>query len=740
MPDGVEAGANAVEVQQEYHFLPSLDDSERSRKRYFGDDIPWKGLVKQDELNFIISRDELAYRAWKREVSVLFNRGYTIKAWKKVGDKNEPNPRLKDQLETYFRLIEADPEIRQAYSLRWQYGHCPIALTRKETPGSTDELRQPADEKADILRISGVPGDVVGEIHLGRSYTDNTYGEITEYEITMMVNNADKPVWCHANRFIHTKNEWIDNHPKGIQRLHPLYDKFCTKKTLDKAILEVPRQFARPVPVAMPTGNAKDGSLPKKEEYEAVTAGWKDITNVSYFVFPPNWDAKLLQTDGALNITPYWDATMESIAAGLLGSRFALLGAEAGAISTSDANATEFYSDMADKQTNEISPVYYELGRLGELSGQVKRADNEWWEIEWEPIWELDAKEEAEIHKLEAEAERARAATVKLYTEAGWTAEEEAGEVVMRSPGGAEVILGMAGTAPEPKSARMEMGRAAFDPVDDTTANQLNREWGVKTAANEARMSNDVQSWFTQFYGDEFVEVFNKAWVEEIGPLDMESTLGVAGADLKRNVNSRASFETQMTEWVPSEYGAYQADLSNDLIEAWRFEVENTARLAGRPVNANVIIDTNTIRQIETQGAKAAKDLFGGQHKAVMDEIVLGLDSGLSRPEIMDAIAKNVYAGTKNRNASIYKYIHTEQMNARFKTLRSYGAQKFRLRTVGDNNVRPEHTAASLGPPGDESDFMHILSDYGCRCYIIPVTVYDQALADQQAAKGEVLG
>ena len=710
----------AAKVATEYHFLPAYDTSDRSRSKFYGDDIPNKSTVYQRELNYAISRDELAYHAWERETSALFNRGHTFKAWKESNGKREDNPDLQRQVEGFFKSINADPEIRQSYSLMWHYGFCPIGITRKETLTSLSDLKEPADVTQPIVKIQGISGDQVTNIKLGTTFGADRYGEIESYTILMPTGRGgeDKDTVCHWSRFIHWKSHWIDNHPKGIPRLHPYFDTLASKKHLDYAMREVPRQFARPVPIMRATGTGAERV--KKEEFDGMKAAWKDISSASYFVTGPGWEPMLLSTDGALDPQPYRDAIIQSFST-ILGSEFATVGAKGGSISTSDANATEFYSAMGDKQRNDIAPIYHELGRLGELSGQITVGENEGWDIVFNPLWEMDDKEMAEVRKFDAQAEFIRAQTIKAYTEAGWVPTMEDDILVMTSPQGAsiDISIGMAGLKP---ALTVNATSEWVDGLDRQDRQKLYREQAPGFKALENEMVDKTQTWLTIFQ-KEFLELMDQLWPEHMG----RRGPGLSGA----SAAGSAEFQTTLEGWEPSQYNQFVDDLNEFMVDAWSRTGGETAGGLGRTLEAGAIVDSATIAQIEANGTKLAKDLFGNQHKAVMNEIVNGIKTGAGQAEIREAIAQNVFAGVKSMPATINKYIHTEVSEARFRTMRRLGATKFRYLTSNDDRVRPEH-AQLEGQIGDESDFMGPLSDFGCRCTIVPVTVWDEIVAEKQ--------
>ena len=731
-------------MEVEYTYIPGYDDSKRSRKSYSGTDIPFQATVKQEELNYLVSRDSLAARAWEMEISGQFNRGYEIKAWKKVGDVKEDNPQLKQNLENYYKSIDADAEVRQSVSLRWHYGFCPISVIRDEKDITKEQLKDEADLTKKILRISGIPGDQVKEIHLGKDWGTKDYGRIVGYTIALMADKgADEDTYIHGSRFIHIKNHWIDNHPAGIPKLHPLFDDFCVKKTLDAAMMEVPRQFARPLPIAYPTGTGED--KPSKEEYDGMKKAWVDITNRSYMVLPPNWKAELLSTSGALDPEPYWNARIEAIAAGTLGSKLALVGAEGGSISTAKENTNQFYTGLADKQNNEVSPIFYELARLGTLTGQISMGDNEGFEIVWNPLRQMDAQEEAEIAVLEARATLLRAQAFKAYWETGARPElDDDGDLTMTFEG-VPLTTGMTGVPlVTARPLRAGVNAEAFG-LDIAERQELYNEWVPRTTGVEAKTLNDVQTHMTTLHL-QFLDLLNEQWANEIGDDDALKT-GTTGigpyteklielrgetSPIKAAVNSTGAFQTTLTDWQP-DLSDLEGTINEAGVEAWEISATEVGILHNHPLAPGQFLDEPTIAQIQADGHRMATDMWGTQSKAVMTEIENGLKANLGRAEIVDNVNKKILANTNNLNASVNRFVHTQASKARFNTMRSLGATSFVYLTSNDDRVRPTH-AQLEGQIGDETTFMVPLSEFGCRCTIVPQTVWDDVVAKKTGA------
>ena len=726
-------------AEGDFTFVPAFDNSTRSRARFYGDDIPFKARVDQKDLNYLISRDELAAHAWRKEKAVLFNRGHSFEAWKTVNGEREDNPELEDQLKSFFQKLDADREIRQAWSLKYQYGFCPISITRAESLENYDQLAEPADTTKDIIKISGISGDQVdGDIKLGTDIRSPDYGEPVMYPIILPSGSYEKTFPIHASRFLLWKEEWLDNHPKGIPRNHALYDAWCIKKHNDNALSEVLRQFARPLPVARPL--ATDPKMfPKKEEFKAMKADMVDFDNTSNVVLPPNWVLELLSTDGALDPKPHTDYNIQNLAAGSLGTELALTGKPAGTQSTAGENTAQFFADMADEQKNDIAPVYYALGELGVESGQIKMGEGDGWRMRFNALWEMDVKEEAEVALLDARTAWYQAQTLSIMTHPttglGWSPMPDGDDITAVSPDGAEFSVSVAGipvARPVPPdgilSATQMAGimRAYNGTVRGLTQPErrsLYTKWEPKTATGEARMTDAAQTHLTMML-NQFLEEFDTQWEKELGQGYSPTGAGNTGY----NVAGQAEFQTTLEGWLPPGMTSFEDDMGEHLVDAWSVSVGETQAALGQAVNPELVIDANTINQIKANGQKLAKDLFGSQHKAVMNQIVEGLQSGKGRAEIQEMISKNVFAGVKKLPATIQKYIHTEASLARFQTMRKYGATEFTYLTANDDNVRPHH-AQMEGHRGTEEDFMGLLSEFGCRCTIIPVTAWDEVVA-----------
>ena len=311
----------------------------------------------------------------------------------------------------------------------------------------------------------------------------------------------------------------------------------------------------------------------------------------------------------------------------------------------------------------------------------------------------------------------------------------------------------MQGTAgmPKVKAKPLTNVNAYAPPLSIEARKKLYEKRSIKTKTLENNMGDRVQTHLTRF-GKEFLAEMAEQWKkEDMGPLDFDPTLGATGEKPKGvdkidyynvnggipeytrisyNIASQADFQTNLEDWESPTYDTFEADITDDLVEAWRLTTSQQAKNMGQTMDPDALIDEETLAQIKANGKKLAKDLFGTQHKAIMNQISEGIRAGKGYKEISDLVSQEVFAGTKNIPATVQKYVHTESALAQIKTMKSMGATRFVYLTANDGNVRDEH-AALESREGDESDFIPYLSEFGCRCTLIPRTIWDDIVEEE---------
>lgn len=702
---------------------------------------PFQETVSTEDILYLVRRDELAYRTIMRWSGAVFNK------WMVYKSDNEA--RQKRVRELYDKL-EVKKIFKRAYMLSRVHGYALVALGFVES--MPNELLPPQNVQ-DIDYIHAIPRTAIQEIKQALDPTKENYGEIENYVIKRPKGTSTEEVTIPAARFQHWRNDFIDDDPKGISLFEPLFDKFTVKKNLDYALGEVPYSMAKPFPTLLMPTDADD------EEIIAVDAEMKQLSVKSHFILPNDYDLKFKGPEGTLNPKPYSDYMLTTLAAGSLGSKVALLGTEAGAVTGSEVNIDEWYLTVSDEQTNVVEPKLRDFNRIL-TEFQIIPEGND--TFEWAPLKELDDQAEADIESKRGQALLSTASAIQILNSIGFKVKVDDDGLVFTSPDGEEMALGALNSmvqvrkpakapgtttpsvvksrarpqkqrqTPKPAPAASSSMGTRRPLLPDHIHKQMYQKWMEKTNDIENRFGDQYQTIVTLMQND-FMGALKAAWVKVIGPVEVDPGKGATPAASARP--DPTAIYDMLSEWMPKGFETYRAAFFKFLDQAYEAGAEQTLGLMDLDPTVFRLEDSNAIKFIRVAGDRIARDTYLENHKGAMTEIMEGLKNGESYAQINDRIAGKFGEFSDGIPNTVQKVVHEAASEARWETMQKHGADRGVFSTARDDVVRPEHRALEgLVMTRDES--MPYLADWGCRCTTIPLTVYDEYVAQAEGGEG----
>ena len=699
-------------------FFPK-DSESQDRPTRGGPGVPWVREVTDDQILYLLRRDELAFKTAMKWAGACFNKWLTVQS---------DIPAVKEAIEARFEALCVRDIFKQGYLLSKTRGYCLIALGFKD--GSESAMEEP-ESVSDLVYLHAIPRSAVHEIHIDKDPSSETYGEITAYTLYIPTESASTQVKFPASRFIHWKNPFVDDDPEGISMFVPLFDKYSVKKNLDFAMGQVPKTMARPIPML---GCPDDAD---QEEVDAAELSFKQFTTSSQYIYPLGYKPELMATNIALNPEPYTDYVLGTIAAGSVGSKVALLGVEAGAVTGSEVNMQEWYSAVSDDQRNYIEPRLRELVLVMQKWKLIPEGD--FW-FEWEALFEMDDNEKADVALKNAQAVQALAGAINMMALQGFEPVLEDGELLFDKAGVKLALSAMnALVKVRPRAERAALpglAQARAPSLPEAARRQLYRVWEVKSQDIENRADDNYMAHVTAIQR-EFMDALREAW---------EKNIGRVGADPSRPAGQAAEpeFYEEMDEWGPSNKAMrlFKADLLLYLEEAFYAGATQTLENLGISPVGWKLRDTKAVQMLKGESSRYAKNTLLDTHKAAMVEIAKGMRAGEHYAQVNDRVAKAFKQFNKGIPATVQKIMHTVTSEARFDTLEQRGVDKIVFSTSLDADVRPEH-AALEGMIMTRDEAMPYFSDFGCRCTPVPVTAWDEAAEasrrEQEAAEEGVI-
>lgn len=774
-------------------FFPNQEESAiRERPSKYGS--PFEQQITLDDIRYLIRRDELAYRTLMRWTGAVFNRWLTY---------TSDNPERQKKVEEIYANLNVKGVFKRGYMLSKADGYALVALGWIEA--NPDATKEPQTVSG-IDYLHAIPSTAITLIHTDLDPLSDSYGEITAYTIKQPRGSKDQTSEGQptdkvfpASRFLHWRNDFIDDDPKGISIFETLYDKFTVKKNMDYAIGEVMMSSAKPFPIL---------TLPDDADDDEMNAADKELDNIdikSHFIKPTGYELKFEGPTNVLNPKPYTDYMLQTLAAGSLGSKVALLGAEAGALTGSEVNIGEWYVSVADEQKNVVEPMLHEFNKRLESFGIIPPGKDK---FEWAALYEMDDKEKGAIEASKAQALAAIASTVSLMQAAGWrlfNVEEHLywvkGDIVIKFKAGADLLEAAPDVKPppevkppapappasappapgappgappappqappappgppQPPGQQQAQAPAAAGPVDvkahtrtlpaiaqqsienrrpllnDAVHAQLYGEWYEKTEALESAFGDAWRN-LTTVLEAQILADLKKAWEKHAGPVGHTPPAGKAsasGANANTAVPDFAAVLQEMGSWKPTGWTSFQKAFDAFVRSAYDSGAESTAQNIGEQFDISKLRDTNTIKLIQASSETLGKNTYLDTHKDAMMEIAEGLKNGESYAQINDRIAKKFTEFGDGIPATVQKVVHEAASQARWDTMKELDVDKGVFTTARDDRVRPEH-AAMEGMVVTRDEAMPYLSDYGCRCTIVPLSIYDQWVAEAQASGG----
>lgn len=137
-----------------------------------------------------------------------------------------------------------------------------------------------------------------------------------------------------------------------------------------------------------------------KSEIDILTAEGvlKDINSETGFIGDSRYNFDFKGAEGkAIKPGEYWNINLDIIGASVNIPKDILVGVSAGAVTGSEVNLREYYSEIASIQVNKIEPVFKELLKLFNIIVDDL-------EFIWNPVFEQTQQEQATTLKTDAEA------------------------------------------------------------------------------------------------------------------------------------------------------------------------------------------------------------------------------------------------------------------------------------------------------------------------------------------------
>ena len=259
------------------------------------------------------------------------------------------------------------------------------------------DISEPVLNPRFIEKIKVITRDEINDIELDTNSDSETFGEILFYHLKPEVfNSGYDDIKVHASRCIHVMNDTTKD-PNGISLYKPMYNWL---NIFDNTAWSIGQSFFR-YAGGFPVLTVKGWDALSNDEQDDYTKQWENVNSMTGFVTGDGYTVDFKGAEGrALSPKEYFEAGLSLIAAAGDLPYSLLIGVNAGAVSGSETNLKDYYSDISSKQKLEEQPILEETYDKLMETGQLPKID---YEIEWIPLFSETNKEVAETEKLEAE-------------------------------------------------------------------------------------------------------------------------------------------------------------------------------------------------------------------------------------------------------------------------------------------------------------------------------------------------
>ncbi len=652
--------------------------------------------IEDSHRQYIYERDEIGNHVVNRYGGDVFNKWCEVESLenpKIITEHEELQDRLK--LKFWFRL---------AYIYAKVYGYSLIAYNWIDNAESV--MKEP-ENISGLDSIRAIPKTHIEKIYYDENKQSKTYGDIIAYNIISVIDGKEEITRIPASRFLHITNMGIDGSALGLSIFDPVYDKLLIKKNTDYALGETVWKNASML------DHLELPEEAKPEHFTWATENFKDINVKSEFVTPFGFKIHRLDSNKNLRPREYVDYLLNTIGSGLRMGRTVLIGAQAGSLAGSEFNMKDYHGVISNEQTEFVEPIIYRPFFNRMLAENITKEKGNY-TLNWNPLFEMDAKDVAEIENKNATTAQAIAKTLLDLDGIGYPVEVQDGKAYVRLPDSTQGILleGLQTRDLSPQTTQ-SINRVL---LTEEEKRRINNVWGLDYDAVEPKFTSELTS-ATLAYQEKYMDIFTKIW--DASGLDQQT----ARNDLKELIleTTKIKIPTANIQRVLEEF------LEDSYVEGWEQTEKALEAMGIMPFPIDMpLVD----RWIEVQAPMLRADITND----INNKFLRGIRDGISKGEGYDQINRRLRGITKEYQkgipATVHKIVHEAMNRSRIEQLKKEGMKKVVWSSVGDARVRPEHRIDGYEFDIDDSTYQDLLSEFGCRCTIVPRTAIDAMRAE----------
>lgn len=306
----------------------------------------------------------------------------------------------------------ADLKAKKAFKEMFTYdrlrgdGFISLGVTQATKFDLSDELQM--DKLYSVDYLHAFSSMKVNEFLINEDVFDIKYGQLEQLRINRAsshgVQTQTTESSVHVSRLLHSQTRRFEGEAQGRSLLEPLYDILTVFDTSVWSVGQILHDFTFKV-------------YKSKDIENLSTQDKQQLSMIMDFMFRTEALAMIAddedltkQTTSVSGIKDLLDFVWDLLSGAARMPKTVIKGQESGTITGAQYDVMNYYSRIVADQENDMKPHLEKLIRMllmseKELGGRID-PDSLEWEIQFNPLWNVDAKTDAEIRKLVAETDQ----------------------------------------------------------------------------------------------------------------------------------------------------------------------------------------------------------------------------------------------------------------------------------------------------------------------------------------------
>lgn len=248
----------------------------------------------------------------------------------------------------------------------------------------------------------------VNEFLINEDVFDIKYGQLEQLRINRASSHGTQAQTTessvHISRLLHSQTRRFEGEAQGRSLLEPLYDILTVFDTSVWSVGQILHDFTFKV------YKSKDIDNLTPEDKQQLSMVMDYMFRTEALAFIANDEELTKQGTSVSGIKDLLDFVWDLLSGAARMPKTVIKGQESGTITGAQYDVMNYYSRIVADQENEMKPHLEKLIRMllmaeKELGGRIDPETLEW-EIQFNPLWNVDAKTDAEIRKIVAETDQ----------------------------------------------------------------------------------------------------------------------------------------------------------------------------------------------------------------------------------------------------------------------------------------------------------------------------------------------